>query len=141
MAVPFVPDGLPLYVTFPAICTLSLVGCLAGTWLTRPTDRGILTAFYASVRPFGLWGPIRDASRLRREELTTPSEGMSLALVNVALGSVVILGVYLAPMYLVGHWHLHAAAWLAAAIAAAVPLYFTWYRNLPPAEPPQEPAG
>jgi SSS family solute:Na+ symporter len=141
VAVPFVPNELPLYVTFPAICALSLVGCLAGTWLTRPTDQGVLASFYRHVRPFGLWGPIRSASGLRREELATPSEGMSLALVNVALGSVVILGVYLAPMYLVGHWHLSAAACLGAAIAAAVPLYFTWYRNLPPPETPEQPVS
>ena len=31
-----------------------------------------------------------------------------------------------------------AVAWLAAALVAAAVLYFTWYRNLPPAEVPDE---
>ena len=64
---------------------------------------------------------------------------MTLAAVNVVLSSVVILGVYLAPMYLVGHWHAHALAWFTAAAVAAVLLYFTWYRNLPPEGAPDEP--
>ena len=44
----------------------------------------------------------------------------------------VILGVCVAPMYLVGHWHTRALLYLGGvAITAVVALYFTWYRNLP----------
>jgi Na+/proline symporter len=122
------------YVAFPVVCSLSVVACLVGTWVTRPTDESVLIAFFRSVRPFGFWGPIRNRCGLAREAVNEPGESAVLAAVNVVLSGVVVLGAYLAPMYLVGHWHLHAAACLAVAIAAAVPLYFTWYRNLPPAE-------
>jgi len=123
---------LPLYVTFPALCVISLIASLAGTLLTQPTDPSILVSFYKNVRPFGAWGPIRTRCGLPPDQLDDPTERLSLAAVNLVLASVVILGTYLAPMYLVGHWHLYAAACFAAAIGAAVPLYFTWYRNLPP---------
>ena len=33
----------------------SLLGCLVGTYLTRPTDRDTLHAFYEQIRPLGLW--------------------------------------------------------------------------------------
>ena len=134
VTVPLLPGSPPLYATFPAICALSLIGCLAGTALTRPTDRGILVGFYRTVRPFGLWGPIRDASGLAPEELDDPAESGLLTAINVLLAGAAILGIYLAPMYLVGHWHLRALAWLAVAVLAGSVLCFTWYRNLPAPE-------
>lgn len=122
----------PLYVTFPALCLVSLVATLAGTWLTRPTEGEVLTTFYTSVRPFGFWGPIRSRCALSAAELAAPAESPRLAVVNLLLASTAILGCYLGPMYLVGHWHGQAAYCLIAACVAGALLYFSWYRNLPP---------
>jgi Na+/proline symporter len=122
------------YVAFPVVSVLSAIGCLAGTWATRPTNESILVTFFRTVRPFGFWGPIRRVSGLSQAELSDPRESMWLAVVNVVLAGMAILGAYLAPIYLVGHWHLHAAGWFTVAAAAAVLLYFTWYRNLPASE-------
>ena len=54
-----------------------------------------------------------------------------LALINLVLSSLVILGCYLGPMYLVGHWYTKAAVLLVIAGVGSVLLYFTWYRSLP----------
>lgn len=62
-------------------------------------------------------------------------ESLPLAAVNVVLGCAAIIGLYLFPMYLVGHWHVRAAVCLGVAVAAGVGLIFTWYRRLPPHEP------
>jgi hypothetical protein len=59
------------------------------------------------------------------------AEGPMLVPVNLILSSLVILGCYLGPMYLVGHWHTKAAVLLAIAGVGGVLLYFTWYRFLP----------
>jgi hypothetical protein len=59
---------------------------------------------------------------------------MALTVLNVVVASVAVIGVYLGPMYLVGHWHVEALISFGAAAAAIVVLYFTWYRKLPPAE-------
>jgi len=134
IAVVFLPNDPPLYYTFPAICAVSLAATLVAALLTRPTGNAVLVPFYESVRPFGFWGPVRRNSRLPERVLKTRSERLPLAIVNVLLGMAAILGIYLGPMYLVGHWHAQAAACLAASAAAAVVLYFTWYRNLPEAE-------
>ncbi len=139
VAVPFLPGGLPMYVTFPSICALSLFGCLLGTQLTRPTRETVLVSFYRSVRPFGCWGPIPAKTGLSPDELRDPAEGMCRTLLNVVLASVAVIGVYLGPMHLVGHWHGQAVGWFVGAAAAAAALYFTWYRNLPPAESPTRP--
>jgi hypothetical protein len=118
------------YVAFPIVSSLSVIGCLAGTWLSRPTDQAVLTAFYRTVRPFGFWGPIRVRSGLSDEQLTQRSESPALVVVNVLLAGTAILGGYLAPMYLVGHWHTEALCCFIAAMAAGTALYFTWYRTL-----------
>ncbi|MBN1442461.1 MAG: sodium:solute symporter, partial [Planctomycetes bacterium] len=133
----FTPD-LPVYWAFPAICLGSAAGCIAGSLATEPTDFSILAGFYRSVRPFGAWGPL--ARRIAREQGSERArgEGAATALhpgrvtfnTIVAIGG--ITGLYLAPMYLVGHWHAEALAWLSVVAVSAGVLYFTWYRHLPP---------
>jgi len=134
IVVPFLPNAPPLYVTFPAICGLSLVATLLGALLTKPTDQTILVKFYESVRPFGAWGHIRQRANPPEAKSDGASESLWLAAVNVVLGGIAILSMYLFPMYLVGHWHGYAAVCFALAAAAVVTLYFTWYRMLPEAD-------
>jgi len=131
IAVPFLPATWPLYVTFPTICACSGLGSLLGTLWGRRTDETILLAFYRHVRPFGWWGPIRARCGLSAAELAVPAEQPVRAALNVLLAGTAILGAYLAPMYLVGHWHFQAAAWAALTAASCGVLRWTWYRNLP----------
>ncbi|MHC4165722.1 MAG: sodium:solute symporter family transporter [Planctomycetota bacterium] len=121
----------PLYITFPALCGVSLVATLVGTWLTRPTDEKVLATFCQTVRPFGLWGPIRTRCRLPENEPNDPPERPMLALVNLILSSIAILGCYLGPMYFVGHWYARSIFWLGLAVATILALKYTWYRSLP----------
>ena len=126
----FLPDA-PVYYVFPLICAASLVASIAVSIATKPTDGEILVAFYKSVRPFGLWRPVAAKAGLSRQESSSTSESVSLAVVNVLLAMLAIAGLYLFPMYLVGHWYLYSATWLGLAIAAAFTLKYTWYRFLP----------
>ncbi|MBD0831898.1 sodium:solute symporter family protein [Aestuariibaculum sediminum] len=43
---------------FPIIFSFSLLGCLLGTYLTKPTDEAVLKSFYTNVRPWGWWKPV-----------------------------------------------------------------------------------
>lgn len=124
----------PLYLSFPVVCAISFLATLAGTWLTNPTEQRVLESFFTMTRPFGLWGPVRGQIELADDQRRARSESPAVALINVALSSALILGCYLGPMYLVGHWFRQAAVWLSLAALASVTLYFTWYRNLPPSE-------
>jgi hypothetical protein len=135
IAIPFLPVSLPLYVSFPALCGMSLVGTLAGTLLTRPTDAETLARFYQCVVPFGVWGPVRKlvaSAAVQQDRIV--SESLPIAAVNVLLGGTAILAAYLCPMYLVGHWHSASGACLSVAVVSIAVLYFTWYRMLPAAE-------
>ena len=90
--------------------------------------------FYTKVRPFGLWGPVRAKAKLSPSVQDARSESAGLAVLNTVLGMVAITGLYLFPMYLVGHWHGYAALCLLAALAAIGLLAVTWYPNLPSAD-------
>jgi len=129
----FFPDA-PSYYTFPLICTASLIASIAVSLATRATDEEILVSFYKSVRPFGLWRPIAAKANLSIQESSSGSESMSRTILNVLLAMLAITGLYLFPMYLVGHWYLYSAFWFALAIAAVVALKYTWYRFLPAPE-------
>jgi hypothetical protein len=127
LVVLFFPEA-PMYIVFPLLATVSLFACLAGSLATAPVDREVLAEFYCSVRPFGFWGPVR--RNLHAEKRLAKSERAGLTVLNVGLGMVAISGGYLFPMYLVGHWYVHAFLWLGAAVAAAWALKYTWYRRL-----------
>ena len=126
----FFPD-VPVYYVFPLICAASLIASIAVSMATRATDDEILVSFYKSVRPFGLWQRIAAKANLSTQELSSGSESMSRTIVNVLLAMLAITGLYLFPMYLVGHWYLYSALWLTLAIAAVFALKYTWYQFLP----------
>ncbi|HCO94328.1 MAG TPA: hypothetical protein DIU00_10305 [Phycisphaerales bacterium] len=121
----------PIYYMFPLICGASLIASIAVSRVTRATDDEILVCFYKSVRPFGLWKPIAAKADLSEKELSAGSESMSRTIINVLLAMLAITGLYLFPMYLVGHWYLNSAIWLILAIAAVFALKYTWYQFLP----------
>ena len=129
----FRPD-IPAYYMFPSICAASLVVSIWASVATERVADDVLITFYRSVRPFGLWGPIRRQSGLSADERCRKSECVRLTIVNVVLGMAAICGLYLFPMYLVGHWYGKSLLWLGIAAAAIVALRFTWYSTLPPAD-------
>jgi Na+/proline symporter len=137
--VPLLIPRWPLYVSFPIICAGSLAGSVAVTLLTRPVDRATLIRFFRTVRPFGAWGPIRREANLSPQAQRDPAESAPRALLNVALAMAAVTGLYLAPMYLIGHWYIRAGVWLAVALVAIGILAVTWYRYLP--APGQDAAG
>lgn len=125
---------LAIWVAFPIIVGASLVTSVVISWLTAPVDGAVLTEFFRTVRPFGLWQPVRRDCGLSESQLRSASESPSRTVVNVAVGMVVIACIYLLPMYLVGHWYTQTFVCLALATAGAVALKYTWYNHLPPAE-------
>jgi Na+/proline symporter len=124
---PLARPDLPVYVTFPVICAGSLLGAAAVSLITAPTDREVLKKFYSEVAPFGLWGEIAKIAETPKD----PQAGCAFFPVfNTMLAIVGITGLYLAPMYLVGHWYPQALAWASVSAITAAILYYTWYKRL-----------
>jgi SSS family solute:Na+ symporter len=133
LAVLFFPD-MPTYVQFPLISIGSLLACLVVSLATAPNEPETLQAFYRTVRPFGMWRPVRIACGLSRRELADPAESPWRMVGNTLIACCGVTGLYLFPMYLVGHWYGRAGVWFGVFLVAAIVLYFTWYRWLPRSE-------
>jgi len=110
------PD-VPVYYVFPSICLASLLVSVVVSLATRPVERDILVSFYRSVRPFGLWKPVATPGEIRDSRFEN-QESVSRTVLNVVLAMLAITGLYLFPMYLVGHWYVYSMSWLALAVAS-----------------------
>ncbi|HEY7395172.1 MAG TPA: sodium:solute symporter family protein [Gemmatimonadaceae bacterium] len=129
MLVPaLLPNVAPIF-AFPAILVLSLVGCLAGSLLTKPDDEEVLKRFYLRVRPWGFWRPIHEA--LAREHPALAANRDFLRdMFNVTIGTIwqtaqVALGIYL----VMRDWSACAIASGIILVTSAV-LKVTWYNKL-----------
>jgi len=86
-----------------------------------------------------MWGPVRGACDLSERELADPAESPWRTVWNTSIACCGVTGMYLSPMYLIGHWYWRAGVWFGVFLCAVVVLYFTWYRWLPGDEmPPRE---
>lgn len=116
---------------------LDILACFAATlligFLTRPPDMDTLVTFYARIRPFGVWGPVRREA-VQRGLVPAGDRMPAFDALNGILTAGFQLSLALLPFYaLLRVWH-RAAVWGAAAAALAVILYFTWYKTLPSRE-------
>ena len=96
-------QGLPMYLIFPLIALASLLVSVFVSLKTQPVRSDILVSFYSSVRPFGVWKTVRHQSGLSKTDLAQKGESGPVALLNVLLAMCAISGLYLSPMFLVGH--------------------------------------
>lgn len=120
------PDAVKLPVTIG----LSLLWCLLLGFLLPPAERDVLVRFYANVRPFGVWGPVRRdavARGLVPERDPQPMYDVVNGLLTMALQ----MSLCLVPFYGLLWRFAEAGMALAAAAAIGGVLYFTWYRTLP----------
>lgn len=118
----------PEYMTFSFVILVSTVGTVLGVFLGKPTDMAVLIHFYKKTKPFGCWGPVRNACEsdfvveVRKENLRD--------LLLLAPACVWQLTLFWVMTALVAEkWN---AFWFSFAIVAglSVVLYKYWYKNL-----------
>jgi Na+/proline symporter len=120
------PDQISLPVTIGA----SLLLCLTLGFVLPPAPREVLVEFYANVRPFGFWRPIRHLAIERglvaardREPLFDLLNGLLTAIFQVAL--------CLVPFYALLWRRSDATIAGSVVVGIGAVLWFTWYRRLP----------
>jgi len=117
-------------IQFLTCSSISLAASVVGTYLTEPTDRGVLENFYRRTRPFGLWGPLK---KILPPDVRTSMEREHrfdiLALPFVMLWQITL---FMLPMQLM--IKSYRAFWSTFVVFALclVAIYFFWYRQLPP---------
>ncbi|MDZ7319608.1 MAG: Na+:solute symporter [candidate division KSB1 bacterium] len=94
-----VPNLYALY-SFPVILVLSLVGCLLGTFLSKPEDDEILIKFYKQVRPWGFWKPIHNKVVAQDPNFKSDAN-FKLDMFNVVVGIIWQTSLIVVPIYIV----------------------------------------
>ncbi|MGB0064142.1 MAG: sodium:solute symporter family protein [Terracidiphilus sp.] len=121
--------NMDVSIVFPLVLVLSLIGCFAGTLLTRPEDDEVLKDFYRRVRPWGLWGPV-----LRKVQAEDPAfernKDFARDMFNVAVGIIWQIALVVLPLYIVIQEFGRAALTLAVVLATSAILKFTWFDHL-----------
>jgi Na+/proline symporter len=115
--------------TFPFLLVISLIGCLAGTYLSPAEDEAILKQFYRTVNPWGFWGPIRDLV-VKEDPAFVPNRDAAHDLTNVAVGIVWQLCLVTLPIYIVLKQWPWAAAILVVLVATSAYMKRSWYDRL-----------
>ncbi len=129
---PFFPkiatDVFPLY-SFPLLLLLSTAGCLIGTLLTPADDMQLLMSFYRRVRPWGIWGPVREAV-LQADPSFAVNRNFRRDMFNVVIGIGVQTSLVVLPIYVILRRFDGIAACLALIAVGGVILKKTWYDRL-----------
>lgn len=122
--------SIPVSYFIYATLLVSTIACIAVTLATPRIEDEVSAAFYAKVRPFGLW---KDAEAVARRLGLPMASALSFPLVvlNIILGLVASFSLYMTPVYLLGHWLFGGVTCASIFILSAVALYFTWYKTLP----------
>ena len=98
--VPTLFPGLNSLESFPVILVISLIGCIAGTYLTKPDDEEVLKNFYMTVRPWGFWKPIHDKVIKEHPEFIK-NKNFKKDAANVSVGIIWQLSLMIIPIYMV----------------------------------------
>lgn len=123
------PGTNALY-AFPAIFVASVIGCLAGTLLSKPESDEVLKSFYRTVRPWGFWGPIH--TKVMAEDPTFQRNTDCLRdWTNIVVGIVWQITLVVLPIYIVTRQSRPALWTVAVLVVTSVFLKFNWYNRLP----------
>ena len=125
---PQIFPGLALYY-WPFLFLISIIGCIAGTYLSKPTDMETLKKFYMTVRPWGFWKPVHQLVMKEHPEFE-PNRRFGLDMFNVAIGIIAQCCLTILPMYLVLWMKLPLLITIAILAIIIFVLKKTWWAKL-----------
>lgn len=110
---------------FPVILAFSTLGCILGTFLSKPTDMEVLKSFYTNVRPWGFWKPVY--SLLKKEDQTfEENNDFWKDMLNCAIGIVWQSSMIVLPIFFIIRDYPKAIVSLVVFIITTTILKFTW---------------
>jgi SSS family solute:Na+ symporter len=123
-----IPDGELLY-WFPLLFGLSMAGSIIGSYAFPPTEVSVLKSFYSNVRPWGFWGPVKEAV-LADDPSFQPNKNFKLNMFNVVIGTAAQCCLTILPMYLVLSQKLPLLITVGILAVIIVILKKTWWNKL-----------
>jgi hypothetical protein len=121
--------NMEVVIIFPLVVCISLIGCLLGTYLTKPESDEVLMDFYRRVRPWGFWGPVLKKV-LAEDPGFQRNTDFFRDIFNIAVGIVWQISLVALPLYIVIQEFDRAAIALSVILITSLILKFTWYDHL-----------
>ncbi|MFV8327963.1 sodium:solute symporter family protein [Flavobacterium sp. ZS1P14] len=110
---------------FPIILVFSSLGCILGTFLSKPTDIEVLKSFYTNVRPWGWWKPVYKV--LKSEDQTfEKNNDFTRDMLNCLIGIVWQSSMIVLPIFFIIRDYPKAIVSLVVFLVTSTILKFTW---------------
>ena len=124
----FIPSVAALS-SFPYVLGVSLIGCVAGSYLTDPEPDDVLIDFYTRVKPWGFWGPVLAKVRLRHPDFQ-PNRNFRRDMFNVVVGTAWQTTLVALPIFIVIHETTSMLVTLGVLAVTSLILKFNWWNKL-----------
>jgi Na+/proline symporter len=124
----FIPSVAALS-AFPYVLGISLIGCVAGSYLTEPEPDDVLIDFYTRVKPWGFWGPVLRKVRERHPDFQ-PNRNFKRDMFNVVVGTAWQTTLVALPIFIVIHETTSMLVTLGVLVLTSVILKFNWWNKL-----------
>jgi Na+/proline symporter len=115
--------------SFPLIFLVSVIGCFAGTFMTKPESDEVLMKFYRTVRPWGFWNPVLKKIYQVNPDFI-PNRNFKRDMFNVLVGIVWQITLMATPVFLVLRELGSLYIALAVLLVTSVILKFNWWDKL-----------
>jgi solute:Na+ symporter, SSS family len=129
MIIPVIFPSIPAIMEFPPVFAVSLVGCIAGSFLSVPESDAVLMKFYMQVRPWGFWKPVIKKIHMIYPAFK-PNPFFKLDIFNTVTGVIWQTSLVIIPIALVTHEFTLLAEIGSAFIITSIILKFTWWNKL-----------
>jgi Na+/proline symporter len=114
---------------FPVIFLFSLIGCLAGTFMTAPDNMDAVKSFYRQTRPWGWWGPVKKEV-MQEDPSFIPNQDLGKDAFNILTGMAWQMAQVLIPIYLMIRDHTQLAIWVMVFFVTSWLLKKYWWDKL-----------
>jgi Na+/proline symporter len=122
-------DNNQLLYWFPVLFLVSVAGSVIGAYGAPPTEIAVLRSFYANVRPWGFWGPVKQAV-LADDPSFQPNKNFKLNMFNVVIGTMGQCCLTILPMYLILSQKMPLLVTVGVLAVIVVILKKTWWNKL-----------
>jgi SSS family solute:Na+ symporter len=137
---PAVFPSLPALSAFPYILGISVLGCIVGSYLTKPEPDEVLTKFYIQVRPWGFWKPVYEKVK-KLHPTFEPNRNFKRDAFNVVVGILWQSSLVALPIFIVIQKYPMVFGTLGIVILTSVILKLSWWNKLDEASAEALPIG
>ncbi len=126
---PAIPQDIILLYFFPLLLVISLIGCIAGTFLYPPQKDEVLKKFYSTVRPWGFWKPVH-AMVVAENPGFKGNKNFRMDMFNIFIGIICQTALIAMPIFIVTRQSPSLIITIAIIIVTGFILKKTWWDKL-----------